>query len=61
MDIVIANIQQLTVEKLQHHFSRDQFDLVVVDECHHAAAMSYRQGQGWGCERYQAALGQGAH
>ena len=48
MDIVVANIQQLTADKLHHQFSRDHFDLIVVDECHHTAAMSYRQGRGGG-------------
>mmetsp|Transcript_13466 Transcript_13466/g.31887 ORF Transcript_13466/g.31887 Transcript_13466/m.31887 type:complete len:560 (+) Transcript_13466:21-1700(+) len=41
-DVVVANYQQLIAKKFQEHFTRDFFDLVIVDEGHHSEADSYR-------------------
>jgi hypothetical protein len=40
-DVVVANIQQLSVQKLEKLFSRDYFDLIIMDEAHHAAARTW--------------------
>jgi superfamily II DNA or RNA helicase/HKD family nuclease len=41
-DHVFASVQSLTASGLEH-LSPDHFDVVIVDEFHHAAARSYRQ------------------
>lgn len=41
-DVVIASVQTLASARRREAFARDAFDLVIVDECHHAAADSYR-------------------
>ena len=40
-DIVFAGIQSL--ERNLHRFARDEFDYIIVDEFHHAAAPTYRK------------------
>jgi DNA repair protein RadD len=41
---VISNVQQLSTnpEKWLHHFQRDFFDMIIVDEAHHSPADSWR-------------------
>jgi superfamily II DNA or RNA helicase/HKD family nuclease len=41
-DHVFASVQSLTASGLEH-LSPDHFDVVIIDEFHHAAAKSYRQ------------------
>lgn len=43
--IVISNVQQLATnpEKWLHKFSRDFFDLIIVDEAHHSPAESWKK------------------
>jgi excisionase family DNA binding protein len=42
---IVTNVQQLSTnpEKWLHRFSRDFFDLLIVDEAHHSPAESWRQ------------------
>lgn len=40
-DVVSASVQTLT--RRLSHFRPDEFDMVIVDECHHSAARSYRR------------------
>ncbi|GEM_PF-6936853 len=42
-DLIFATVQTLSQEYRLKSFASDHFDLVVVDESHHAAADSYRQ------------------
>jgi len=39
-EIVLASVQSMT--RRLKRFSPDEFDLIITDECHHAAAKSYR-------------------
>jgi len=41
-DMLFASIFTLSIKEQLHQFSRDEFDLIIVDEFHHAAAKSYR-------------------
>jgi superfamily II DNA or RNA helicase len=41
-DCVFASIYTLGMKKHRESFAQDQFDLIVVDEFHHAAAASYQ-------------------
>lgn len=41
-DIVVASVQTLSRPNRLAAISRDRFDLIIVDECHHAMANSYR-------------------
>lgn len=41
-DCVFASIYTLGMRKHRENFPQDSFDLIIVDEFHHAAAMSYR-------------------
>jgi type I site-specific restriction endonuclease len=40
-DVVVANIQQLSQGKLEALFPRTYFDVVIMDEAHHAAARTW--------------------
>jgi hypothetical protein len=40
-DVVVANIQQLSTQRLEALFPRDYFDLIIMDEAHHAAARTW--------------------
>jgi hypothetical protein len=40
-DVVVANIQQLSTQKLEALFPRNYFDLIIMDEAHHAAARTW--------------------
>ncbi|CAH1214964.1 hypothetical protein PAECIP111893_03878 [Paenibacillus plantiphilus] len=40
-DCVFASIYTLGMKKHRESFTRDRFDLIVVDEFHHATAASY--------------------
>lgn len=42
-DIVLASIQTLSRSRQLETFARDAFDLVIVDEFHHASAATYRR------------------
>lgn len=42
-DAVFASIYTLSMQTHLHHFSPDEFDLIIVDEFHHAAADSYKR------------------
>ncbi|EIT84860.1 DNA/RNA helicase [Fictibacillus macauensis ZFHKF-1] len=42
-DCVFASIHTLSMQQHLHTFSRDAFDLIIVDEFHHAASRSYRK------------------
>ena len=42
-EIVFASVQTLAQKRHLNRFSTDQFDLIIVDEFHHAAATSYRK------------------
>ncbi|CAM3871878.1 DEAD/DEAH box helicase family protein [Alkalicoccus chagannorensis] len=42
-DSVFASVFTLANEKLLHQFDPDAFDLIIVDEFHHAAAASYQR------------------
>ncbi len=42
-DYIFATIQTISKEETLHQFSRNTFDLIVVDEVHHAAASSYQK------------------
>ncbi|WP_294739320.1 DEAD/DEAH box helicase family protein [uncultured Exiguobacterium sp.] len=42
-EIVFASVQTLAQKRHLEHFVHDQFDLIIVDEFHHAAATSYRK------------------
>ena len=39
--VVVASIQTLCRESRLHKFSKDYFDVIIVDECHHILADSY--------------------
>jgi superfamily II DNA or RNA helicase len=39
--VVVASIQSLNTNGRLYKFNADEFDLVIIDECHHAAAKSY--------------------
>ena len=41
-DVVIASVQTLQSARRRERFAPDAFDLVIVDEAHHAPAQSYR-------------------
>lgn len=41
--IVVASVQTLSRQSRLDQVPRDQYSLVIVDECHHAAAVSYRR------------------
>lgn len=41
-DMLFASIFTLSIQEQLHKFSPDEFDLIVVDEFHHAAAKSYQ-------------------
>jgi superfamily II DNA or RNA helicase len=41
-EVVVVNVQQMQGDKLLRAFPRDYFDLVLVDEAHHAEAKTYR-------------------
>lgn len=40
-EVVIASVQSL-INRLPK-FSQDEFDTIIIDECHHSAAKSYRK------------------
>ncbi len=42
-DFVFASVYTLSMERHLHRFSRDDFDLIIVDEFHHAAAATYQR------------------
>ncbi|WP_052169400.1 DEAD/DEAH box helicase family protein [Exiguobacterium sp. ZWU0009] len=42
-EIVFASVQTLAQKRHLERFATDQFDLIIVDEFHHAAATSYRK------------------
>lgn len=42
-DFVFASVYTLSMERHLHRFSRGDFDLIVVDEFHHAAAATYQR------------------
>lgn len=42
-DAVFASIFTLSMQKHLHSFAQDEFDLIIVDEFHHAAANSYKK------------------
>lgn len=42
-EIVFASVQTLAQKRHLEQFATDQFDLIIVDEFHHAAATSYRK------------------
>ncbi|MDQ1146067.1 superfamily II DNA or RNA helicase/HKD family nuclease [Bacillus sp. SORGH_AS 510] len=42
-DAVFASIYTLSIKKHLEQFQREEFDLIIVDEFHHAAADSYRR------------------
>lgn len=42
-EIVFASVQTLAQKRHLDRFAHDQFDLIIVDEFHHAAATSYRK------------------
>lgn len=42
-EIVFASVQTLAQKRHLERFTPDQFDLIIVDEFHHAAATSYRK------------------
>jgi len=42
-EIVFASVQTLAQKRHLDRFATDQFDLIIVDEFHHAAATSYRK------------------
>lgn len=42
-DMIFASIFTLSIQEHLHEFERDHFDLIVVDEFHHAAAKSYER------------------
>src|SRR5690625_1015716 len=42
-DMIFASIFTLSIQEQLHEFSPDHFDLIVVDEFHHAAAKSYER------------------
>lgn len=42
-DTVFASIFSLSMKKHLYSFNRDEFDLIIVDEFHHAAAKTYRR------------------
>ena len=45
--VVVASVQTLMREKRLHRWPRDHFNLVVVDEAHHALAESYQRVLGY--------------
>jgi superfamily II DNA or RNA helicase len=42
-DTIFASIYTMSMKKHLHSFSKDEFDLIIVDEFHHAAADSYKR------------------
>ena len=42
-DAIFASIYTLSMQKHLHTFDRDEFDLIIIDEFHHAAADSYQR------------------
>ena len=42
-DMLFASIFTLSIQEHLHRFEKDAFDLIIVDEFHHAAAKSYRK------------------
>lgn len=42
-DIIFASIYTLSIQDHLHKFKKDEFDLIIVDEFHHAAAKSYQK------------------
>lgn len=42
-DIVSASVQTLSKDKRLESYKKDDFDIIIVDEAHHAAAPSYRK------------------
>ncbi|MBD7908515.1 DEAD/DEAH box helicase family protein [Sporosarcina sp. Sa3CUA8] len=42
-DVVFASIQTLSMQRHLNTFERHDFDLIIVDECHHAMANSYER------------------
>jgi superfamily II DNA or RNA helicase/HKD family nuclease len=42
-DFVFASVFTLSMDKHLHQFSKDQFDLIIIDEFHHAAADTYQR------------------
>lgn len=48
---VVASVQSLHADRLER-YDRDLFDLVIVDECHHAPATSYMQVLDWFNSRF---------
>lgn len=42
-DMLFASIFTLSIQDHLYQFSRDEFDLIIVDEFHHAAAKSYQK------------------
>jgi superfamily II DNA or RNA helicase/HKD family nuclease len=42
-DAIFASIYTLSIKKHLEQFQRDEFDLIIVDEFHHAAADSYKR------------------
>ena len=42
-DVVFASIQTLSMQRHLNMFKADDFDLIIVDECHHAMANSYEK------------------
>ncbi|WP_110113193.1 DEAD/DEAH box helicase family protein [Bacillus sp. CGMCC 1.16541] len=43
VDFVFASVYTLSMECHLYHFNEDEFDLIVVDEFHHAAANTYQK------------------
>ena len=42
-DVVSASVQSLSRDRRLHSFEPDEFDTIIVDEAHHAAAPTYRK------------------
>lgn len=42
-DMLFASIYTLSIQEHLHKFEKDEFDLIIVDEFHHAAAKSYQK------------------
>lgn len=42
-DFIFATMQTISKEKILNNFIPDYFDLIIIDECHHAGAKSYEK------------------
>ena len=42
-DFEFATMQMMSKPEIQEHFRRDEFDIIILDECHHAGAKSYER------------------